>query len=70
MSNSTYKSYRGFPVNFGLLHINCSVCGKNYTDDDYAREHTNGDPSYYLEVDNSYIHFCSAICASKHLHGV
>lgn len=68
MSNRTFSAYAGFPVNVGLLYINCSVCGLNYADNDYAKEYVNGDPSYYLEQENSYIHFCSAICASKFLY--
>lgn len=68
MSNRTYSAYMGFPINVGLLYIKCAVCGLTYTDNDYAKEYVNGDPSYYIEKNEAHIHFCGAICASKFLY--
>lgn len=68
MSNTTFTPYFDYPVNPVFLFINCTICKKNYSDSNYAKELYNGDPAYYLLVNNSHIHFCSAKCASEYLN--
>lgn len=63
MSNKVFNSYYDFPINPGLLYIKCCVCGLQYNDSNYAKEIANGDPSYYIEKNNTHTHFCGAKCA-------